>query len=115
MAPALGIGDDEEHGESGGDGERRPGFPAADGLVKYARAQRERQHHGRGEQRLNDDDSPDPQRGRLAGVANAVGGPPLGRTLEPPDVSQVVMALLAADGVTGETVVIDGGRAITYQ
>jgi hypothetical protein len=24
------------------------------------------------------------------------------------------LALLAADGVTGETVVIDGGRAITY-
>src|SRR5436309_8402541 len=39
---------------------------------------------------------------------------PLGRTLEPPDVSQVVLSLLAADGVTGETVVIDGGRAITY-
>jgi 3-oxoacyl-[acyl-carrier protein] reductase len=39
---------------------------------------------------------------------------PLGRTLEPPDVSQIVLALLAADGVTGETVVIDGGRAITY-
>jgi NAD(P)-dependent dehydrogenase (short-subunit alcohol dehydrogenase family) len=39
---------------------------------------------------------------------------PLGRTLEPPDVSQIVLSLLAADGVTGETVVIDGGRAITY-
>jgi 3-oxoacyl-[acyl-carrier protein] reductase len=39
---------------------------------------------------------------------------PLGRTLEPPDVSEIVLSLLAADGVTGETVVIDGGRAITY-
>jgi 3-oxoacyl-[acyl-carrier protein] reductase len=39
---------------------------------------------------------------------------PLGRTLEPPDVSQLVLALLTADGITGETVVIDGGRAITY-
>jgi enoyl-[acyl-carrier-protein] reductase (NADH) len=39
---------------------------------------------------------------------------PLGRTLQPPDVSQVVLALLAADAVTGETVVIDGGRAVTY-
>ena len=43
----------------------------------------------------------------------AKAGTPLGRTLEPPDVSQIVLALLAADGVTGETVVIDGGRAIT--
>jgi 3-oxoacyl-[acyl-carrier protein] reductase len=39
---------------------------------------------------------------------------PLGRTLEPPDVSQIVLSLLAADGVTGETVVTDGGRAIRY-
>ena len=39
---------------------------------------------------------------------------PLARTLEPPDVSQVVLSLLAADGVTGETIVVDGGRAITY-
>jgi NAD(P)-dependent dehydrogenase (short-subunit alcohol dehydrogenase family) len=39
---------------------------------------------------------------------------PLGHTLEPPTVSQVVLSLLAADGVTGETVVVDGGRAITY-
>ena len=39
---------------------------------------------------------------------------PLGRTLEPTDVSQIVLALLTADAVTGETVVIDGGRAITY-
>ena len=39
---------------------------------------------------------------------------PLGRTLEPLDVSHVVLALLAADAVTGETVVIDGGRAVTY-
>jgi 3-oxoacyl-[acyl-carrier protein] reductase len=39
---------------------------------------------------------------------------PLGRTVEPPDVSQMVLSLLAADGVTGQTVVIDGGRAITY-
>ena len=43
----------------------------------------------------------------------AKAGTPLGRTLEPPDVSQIVLSLLAADGVTGETVVIDGGRAIT--
>lgn len=39
---------------------------------------------------------------------------PLGRTLEPTDVSEVVLSLLAADGVTGQTVVIDGGRSITY-
>lgn len=39
---------------------------------------------------------------------------PLGRTLEPTDVSQIVLALLTAEAVTGETVVIDGGRAITY-
>jgi 3-oxoacyl-[acyl-carrier protein] reductase len=39
---------------------------------------------------------------------------PLRRTLEPTDVSQIVLALLTADAVTGETVVIDGGRAITY-
>src|ERR671923_44831 len=39
---------------------------------------------------------------------------PLGRTVEPPDVSQMVLSLLAADGITGQTVVIDGGRAITY-
>jgi 3-oxoacyl-[acyl-carrier protein] reductase len=39
---------------------------------------------------------------------------PQGRTLEPTDVSEVVLSLLAADGVTGETVVIDGGRAIRY-
>lgn len=39
---------------------------------------------------------------------------PLERTLEPTDVSEVVLSLLAADGVTGETVVIDGGRAIRY-
>jgi 3-oxoacyl-[acyl-carrier protein] reductase len=38
----------------------------------------------------------------------------LGRTLEPPDVSQIVLSLLAADGFAGETVVIDGRRAITY-
>src|SRR5215211_296641 len=39
---------------------------------------------------------------------------PLGRTLEPPDVSQVVLSLLTSDGVTGETLVVDGGRAINY-
>jgi NAD(P)-dependent dehydrogenase (short-subunit alcohol dehydrogenase family) len=39
---------------------------------------------------------------------------PQDRTLEPPDVSQVVLSLLRADGVTGETVVVDGGRAIDY-
>ena len=39
---------------------------------------------------------------------------PLGRTLEPMDIAPVVLSLLAADGVTGETVVIDGGRGITY-
>jgi hypothetical protein len=33
---------------------------------------------------------------------------------EPTDVSQIVLALLTAEAVTGETVVIDGGRAITY-
>jgi 3-oxoacyl-[acyl-carrier protein] reductase len=39
---------------------------------------------------------------------------PLERTLDPQDVSHIVLSLLAADGVTGETIVIDGGRAITY-
>lgn len=39
---------------------------------------------------------------------------PLRRTLEPVDVAQVVLSLLVADGVTGETVVIDAGRAINY-
>ena len=39
---------------------------------------------------------------------------PLGRTLEPMDIAPVVLSLLSADGVTGETVVIDGGRGITY-
>ena len=39
---------------------------------------------------------------------------PLGRTLEPGDVSEVVLHLLAADAVTGETVIVDGGRGITY-
>jgi 3-oxoacyl-[acyl-carrier protein] reductase len=38
---------------------------------------------------------------------------PLGHTLEPPDVSQIVLSLLVADAVTGETLDIDGGRAIT--
>jgi 3-oxoacyl-[acyl-carrier protein] reductase len=39
---------------------------------------------------------------------------PLRRTLEPMDIAPVVLSLLAAEGVTGETVVIDGGRGITY-
>jgi|SRR5215211_4268557 len=39
---------------------------------------------------------------------------PLGRTLEPPDVSQIVLSLLAGDAVTYETLDIDGERAITY-
>jgi 3-oxoacyl-[acyl-carrier protein] reductase len=44
----------------------------------------------------------------------ATAATPLRRTLEPQDVAQIVLSLLAADAVTGETVVIDGGRAITY-
>jgi 3-oxoacyl-[acyl-carrier protein] reductase len=39
---------------------------------------------------------------------------PLGRTLDPPDVSQVVLSLLSSDGVTGETLVVDGGRVLNY-
>ena len=76
LAPALGIGDDEEHAQAGGDGDRRQHLAAADGLAEDARAEREREHDGRGEQGLDDDDPPDPQRGGLGGVADPVGGHP---------------------------------------
>jgi NAD(P)-dependent dehydrogenase (short-subunit alcohol dehydrogenase family) len=39
---------------------------------------------------------------------------PLGRIGAPEDVVQAVIYLLSADYVTGETIIVDGGRHIRY-
>ena len=39
---------------------------------------------------------------------------PLGAVATPDDVADAVLALVAADFVTGETVVVDGGRSLAY-
>lgn len=39
---------------------------------------------------------------------------PLDRTAEPEHVAQAIMALLAADMVTGESIIVDGGKYLTY-
>ena len=39
---------------------------------------------------------------------------PLGRVTTPEDVAQVILGLLAANMVTGETVVVDGGKSLAY-
>jgi NAD(P)-dependent dehydrogenase (short-subunit alcohol dehydrogenase family) len=39
---------------------------------------------------------------------------PLGRLGSPEDVAQAVLYLLSADYVTGETIIVDGGRHIRY-
>ena len=39
---------------------------------------------------------------------------PLGRIGSPDDVAQAVLYLLSADYVTGETIIVDGGRHVRY-
>jgi pteridine reductase len=39
---------------------------------------------------------------------------PLGRLGSPDDVAQAVLYLLGADYVTGETIIVDGGRHVRY-
>jgi NAD(P)-dependent dehydrogenase (short-subunit alcohol dehydrogenase family) len=39
---------------------------------------------------------------------------PLGRLGTPEHVAQAVLYLLAADYVTGETIIVDGGRHVRY-
>jgi NAD(P)-dependent dehydrogenase (short-subunit alcohol dehydrogenase family) len=39
---------------------------------------------------------------------------PLGRLGSPDDVAQAVLYLLTADYVTGETIIVDGGRHVRY-
>ena len=39
---------------------------------------------------------------------------PLGRVATPEDVAQAVMGFVASDMVTGECVIVDGGRHVAY-
>jgi pteridine reductase len=43
-----------------------------------------------------------------------IAGTPLGRLGSPDDVAQAVLYLLSADYVTGETIIVDGGRHVRY-
>ena len=42
-------------------------------------------------------------------------GTPLGKIATPDDVAQAVMALLENDVITGQDLVVDGGKNILYQ
>ena len=45
-------------------------------------------------------------------ITKLVSTTPLGRIGSPDDVAQAVLYLLSADYVTGETIIVDGGRHV---